>query len=128
MFDACIKMPELFVEPKQFLAKEVCQPVFCVFQSLGQTPQQVKPACQHLNAVLKNQTPDLVDLACAPCHDLAAHPMDRLDILLLDFLDRDITHRGALCRFADGLGVRCVVLVGLHEGLEELGRDQPASG
>ena len=47
--------------------------------------------------------------------------MDALHVLLLDALGRDEAHRGALYRFADRLGIGCVVLIGLMNGLTNFG-------
>jgi hypothetical protein len=56
----------------------------------------------------------LIALRRAPGHYLGADPMQTLNVLLLNALRRHKTHAGALQRFADGLGVRSVVLVRFH--------------
>jgi hypothetical protein len=81
-------------------------------------------SARDLNALLEQQSADLVDLGRAPLHDQTAHAMDRLDVPLLDAFHRNKAHVGALGGLANRLGVGGVVLVRLHERFDELGGDQ----
>src|SRR5215471_13237842 len=49
------------------------------------------------------------------------HPVQRLDILLVDLLDGHKAHRRPRHRFRDRLGVTHIILVRLDKGLDELG-------
>src|SRR5262244_3661428 len=50
--------------------------------------------------------------------------MERLDVLLVDVLDRHKTHGGPRHRFRDGLGITAVVFIRLDIRLHELGRHE----
>src|SRR5262249_19328556 len=52
--------------------------------------------------------------------DPLAHPMERLDILLIDVLGRHKAHGRTRHRFRDGLGIAAVVFMRLDVGLDEL--------
>jgi len=58
-------------------------------------------------------------------HRKTTDPVQALEILLRNPLDRHETHVGALNRFADRFGVNFVVLVAFDVRLNELRRDQP---
>jgi hypothetical protein len=50
--------------------------------------------------------------------------VQRLQVELVVGLDRNKAHVLAVHRLSDGLGIQKVVLVRLHKGLDELGRDE----
>ena len=77
------------------------------------------PLSQH-DAVLGQQAANLIDLGRAVANQLAAHPVQCLNILLRYALDLHETHVGPIHRFADRLGIVRVVLVALHVRLDEL--------
>ena len=120
-----------FVEVTQLLGKAVqlgaeawAQAVVSILQDLRQAPLHGRAPLRDLDAVLQQQAANLVDLRGTPIHGQAAHAMDGLDVLLRDRLDGDEAHVRALCGLADRLGIGRVVLVRLHERLDELRRDQ----
>src|SRR6267143_929304 len=57
---------------------------------------------------------------CPRAYEPLAHAMERLDVLLVDVLDRHKTHGGPRHRFRDGLGITAVVLVRLDVRLDAL--------
>lgn len=64
----------------------------------------------------REQTSNLVGLSRASLHKPLANSVQREDCLLLNILDRNKSHVGSRNCFADGLGIGCIVLVGLDLG------------
>ena len=77
------------------------------------------------DAILQQQTADVVDQRRAPAHHLLPSPMQRLDVLLLDALDRHEAHVRTLDRFANRLGIARIVLGALDARSNEFRMDQP---
>ena len=71
--------------------------------------------CGMTQAKLGQQAPDLVGLRGAGLDKTLACPVQGQNSLLPDILNRYESHVGPDHRFANRLGVRCVVLVGFHE-------------
>src|SRR6266480_2159261 len=76
------------------------------------------------NPVLRQQPTNLVDQLCPAADKSRPHPMQALQILLLDSLGRNEAHARPADSFADRLRIVGVVLLRLHIGLHELRRDQ----
>jgi hypothetical protein len=78
-----------------------------VLESLRRTRNDQTSLCE--------QAPDLIDHGSTLAHQNGTHPMDGLDIFLLDRLNADKAYRRPTCGLNDCLGVVAVVLVRLHE-------------
>ena len=84
------------------------------------TPHHGRVPLGDLDAILQQQAAPLVDLGGAPLNTETAHPMERLDILLLDTLERHQAPVRPLHGLANRLGIHCVVLVRFHVRFDEL--------
>ena len=68
--------------------------------------------------------PDSTDQARALPDQKLTGSMQHEGCLLIHRLDRNKTHRRPLDGFADRLGIRCIILLTLHIGFDELRRHQ----
>jgi hypothetical protein len=73
------------------------------------------------NAICVQPSVSLMHQRRASPSQALAHPMERLDIVLLDVLRRHKTHRGPRHRFAHAFGIAHVVFVRLNRGFDKLG-------
>src|SRR5450631_937981 len=76
------------------------------------------------DAALGQHAAHLVDDGRSLVDQELAQPMQRLNTLLLNSLDRHEAHGGPACSFDDGLGIVAIVLVGLHERRNVLRADE----
>src|SRR5215510_4143748 len=72
------------------------------------------------NAILVHQPVHFIHQSRPLAHKPLAHAMQRLDVLLVDVLDRHKAHGRTRHRFRDGLGIAAVVFVRLDVRLDEL--------
>jgi hypothetical protein len=76
------------------------------------------------DAALEQEGPDLIDDGGALADQTRTHPMQRLQVELVDTLGGDKAHGGTLHSLGHSLSVAEVVLLALEEGLHELPRHQ----
>jgi site-specific DNA recombinase len=86
---------------------------------------QVSAALRNHDSLFRQQPAHLVHQGRVALHQLLAHAMDRLHILLCRRLDRNEAHRWPTGGLAYCLGVAGVVLVGFDIGPDEPRIDQP---
>jgi hypothetical protein len=84
----------------------------------------VANALGYNKAKLCEKAADLVCLRGARLHKALAYPVQRQHRLLLNVLDRYKAHVRSTDSLADGLGVGCIILVGLDVRFDKLRRHQ----
>src|SRR5450755_1255086 len=91
---------------------------------LGHGPMELRRRLRDHYAALGQHAAHLVDDGRSLVDQQLAQPMQCLDILLLDGLDRHEAHRWPARSFNNRLGVVAIVLVGLHERRNVLRADE----
>jgi hypothetical protein len=86
--------------------------------------QEAQPL-PHRNAALQQEGADLIDDTGALTDQPLTHPVQRLQVKLPGGLRRYDSHRWALHRFSDRLGVAEVILLSLRIGANVFRRHQP---
>jgi hypothetical protein len=76
------------------------------------------------NAIVVQPPVDLIHQRRTGPYQTLAHPMERLEVLLVDVLRRHKTHRGPRHRFTNAFGITPVVFVRLDRGFDKLGRHE----
>ncbi len=104
----------------QQLAQHPGQLILAVLQDFRQALGNVADALRNDNPVLGQESADLVGLRRPRFDEALPGAMQRQHRLLFAGLDRHEAHRWSGHRLADRLGIRRVVLVGLHVGLDKL--------
>jgi hypothetical protein len=74
--------------------------------------------------ILMKQPTDLIDEGRARFHQPLTDPMQGLEVLLRDLLDRHEAHRRPGNGLPNGFGIRHIVLVRFDIGFDKLGRHQ----
>lgn len=117
--DLTLEFADLTVELLQVLQQPIDQEseatgkfVAGVLDQIGHSCVDVPDALGKREAELDQQPADLVGLSAARVNEALAHRVQCEHRLLLRRLGRDEAHVRPADRFADGLGIECVVLVG----------------
>ncbi len=95
-----------------------------VFDQFWHPRSDIANALRNDEAKLAEQAANLIGLRRTRLHEALANPVQCQHRLLLNILDRHKAHVRSTNSLADGLGVGCIILVGLDVGLNELGCHQ----
>src|SRR5262249_49059126 len=109
--------------PKHLLAQR-CELVLFGHELLHHGLTKLRHPFGHHDAILMHQSMHFIDQSRPFADAPLTHAMERLDILLVDVLDRHKAHGRTRHRFRDGLGITAVVFVRLDIRLHELGRHE----
>src|SRR5215510_14363714 len=105
--------------PKHLLAQGR-ELVLCGFQLADHGLPELRHPFGHHNPILVQQSVHFIHQGRPRAYESLAHAMERLDILLVDVLDRHKAHGRTRHRFRDRLGIAAVVFIRLDVRLDEL--------
>ena len=123
--DVAIQILEVIKKSLHEQAKRTRQFVKTVLDQLWNARCDVADALRNDDAGFTEEPANLISLSRARSHEALTHTVQCEDRLLLDILYRYETHVRPSHRFADRLGIGCIVLVGLDVRLDELRCHQP---
>ena len=115
-----IQFLEVIEKPLYKNPKLTGQLIGTIFDQLWNARGDVANALGNDQTKLTELPTGLVCLRRASSKKSLPYPMQREERLLLDIFDRNKAHVRSIYRLADGLGIGCIVFVGLDIGLDKL--------
>ena len=120
-FNLALKFLEVVEQSLDEHAKGARELVVGVFDQFRDPRGDIADALGNDETELAEEATDLIGLRRARLHEALAHPVQCQHRLLLNILDRHEAHVRPTDSLADGLGVGCIILVGLDVWFDELG-------